>query len=102
SVAIVLAAVGLFGVISFLVARRTQEIGVRVALGATSRDIITLVLSHTMRWTIIGIAIGLAGAVFVTRTLQNLLFQISPTDLRTFAFTIVVLAVTAILAAWIP
>jgi ABC-type antimicrobial peptide transport system permease subunit len=102
SAATVLAGVGLFGVISFLVSCRTQEIGVRVALGATSRNIVMLMLSHTLRWTLFGMAAGLGGALFVTRTLRNLLFQISEHDVPTFALTVVMLALMALVAGWIP
>jgi len=102
SAAVLLAGVGLFGVIAFLVARRTQEIGLRMALGATSGSIVVLVLSHTMRWTLFGIVLGLAGAFFVSRSLQNLLFQVSEHDLPTFAITVVGLGAMAVVAAWIP
>jgi predicted permease len=102
SAAILLAGVGLFGVIAFLVARRTQEIGVRMALGASSRSIVMLVLSHTMRWTLLGILLGLCGAFFVSYALRNLLFQVSERDLPTFAVTVVWLGAMTIIAAWIP
>ena len=102
SAAVLLAGVGLFGVIAFLVARRTQEIGVRMALGATSRSIVMLVLSHTMRWTLFGIVLGLGGAFFVSRAFRNLLFQVSEHDVTTFAVTVVGLGAMAVIAAWIP
>ena len=73
-----------------------------MALGATSRSIVVLVLSHTMRWTLFGIALGLTGAFFVSRSLQNLLFQVSEHDLPTFAITVLGLAAMAVIAAWIP
>jgi ABC-type antimicrobial peptide transport system permease subunit len=102
SAAVLLAGVGLFGVIAFLVARRTQEIGVRMALGATSRNIVMLVLSHTMRWTLFGIVLGLGGAFFVSRALRNLLFQVSEHDVMTLVVTVVGLGAMAVIAAWIP
>jgi putative ABC transport system permease protein len=102
SAAVLLAGVGLFGVIAFLVACRTQEIGVRMALGATSRSIVMLVLSHTMRWTFFGIGLGLGGAFFVSRSLRNLLFQVSEHDVPTFALTVAGLGAIAVIASWIP
>jgi ABC-type antimicrobial peptide transport system permease subunit len=73
-----------------------------MALGATSRSIVMLVLSHTMRWTLFGIVLGLGGAFFVSRALRNLLFQVSEHDVTTFAMTVLGLGAMAVIAAWIP
>jgi predicted permease len=102
TVALALAAIGLFATISFLVSRRTQEIGVRMALGATAADIVSLVLSQTMRWIVFGIVLGLTTAWFVAQTLSRMLFQISPRDPVTFGLTVAILAITSIAAAWLP
>ncbi len=75
-----LAAIGLYGVMAFLVGQRTQEIGVRMALGATPSNIARLVLSRAALWTLAGALLGLAGALFATRALRSLLFEVSEHD----------------------
>ncbi|MGH9794516.1 MAG: ABC transporter permease [Candidatus Acidiferrales bacterium] len=100
--ALVLAAVGIYGVISFAVSQRTREIGVRMALGAQRRDILGLVLRSGMTLTLIGCAIGLAAAAGVTRFLTFLLYGISPLDPVTFIGIPALLAGVALLACWIP
>ncbi len=100
--ALVLAAVGIYGVISFTVSQRTREIGVRMALGAQRRDILSLVLRSGMTLTVVGCALGLAAAVGVTRFLTFLLYGISPLDPLTFIGIPVLLAGVALLACWIP
>ena len=100
--ALVLAAVGIFGVMAYSVSRRTREIGVRMALGAHSRDVVTMILGQGLRTILIGIVIGLAGSLVITRTLQSLLFGVTATDPVTFAAVIVLLATTALLACYIP
>jgi predicted permease len=101
-VALLLATAGVFGVMAYSVSRRTREIGVRVALGAHSRDVLTMILSQGMRTIVIGIAIGVAGALALTRTLSSLLFGVTATDPVTFAAVIVLLIATALLACYIP
>jgi predicted permease len=101
-VALVLAAIGIYGVISYSVARRTHEIGIRMALGAERSDVLRLVVGHGMVLTLIGMAIGLAGAFGATRVLSTLLFGVRPTDLVTFAGVSTLLAAVALLAICIP
>jgi len=101
-VALVLAATGVFGVMAYSVSRRTREIGVRVALGACSRDVLTMILGQGLRTILIGVAIGFAGSLVITRTLQSLLFGVTATDPLTFAFVILLLVTTALLACYIP
>jgi putative ABC transport system permease protein len=100
--ALLLAAVGVFGVMAYSVSRRTHEIGVRVALGARSRDVLTMILGQGLRTILIGVAIGFAGSLAITRTLQSLLFGVTATDLVTFAAVILLLVTTALLACYIP
>jgi putative ABC transport system permease protein len=102
TVALFLAAIGIYGVISYSVASRRQEIGVRMALGARTSDVLSLVLGEGLRLTVAGLAVGLAGAFGVTRMLSSLLFQVSPRDLLTFATVSVLLAVVAIIACYVP
>ena len=100
--ALLLAAVGVFGVMAYSVSRRTQEIGLRVALGARSRDVLTMVLGQGLRTILIGIAMGFTGSLAITRTLQPLLFGVTATDPATFAAVILLLVTTALLACYIP
>jgi putative ABC transport system permease protein len=102
AIALTLAMVGVYGVISFSVSERTQEIGIRMALGAQAADVLKMVLGQGMSVTLIGIAIGLGAAFGLTRLLASLLFQVSPTDVRTFSVVAVVLGVVAFLACYIP
>jgi len=102
AIGVALAAIGLYGVISFLVTQRTQEIGLRMALGATSGNILGLVFAHAMRWTAAGILIGLLGSVAATRWLRSLLYQVPERDPWTLAITVAVLLVVSLLAAWFP
>jgi putative ABC transport system permease protein len=102
ALALVLAAVGLFGVISYSVAQRTQELGLRRALGADTWSVMRLVLGQGMGLTALRIAIGLAGAFGLTRLLQSLLFKITPTDAVTYAVVAIVLSTVAFLASYMP
>ncbi|HEU4993777.1 MAG TPA: ABC transporter permease [Gemmatimonadaceae bacterium] len=101
-VALVLASVGVYGVISYGVSQRTQEIGVRVALGAQPADVIRLVVGHGARLALIGIGIGLAGALGLTRVVQSLLFDVSSTDALSFAGVTVFLGAVALFASYVP
>ena len=102
TIALVLAAVGIFGVLTFSVRERTREFGVRVALGATTRDILRLVVRSGVKLAGTGVAIGLFAAVLLTRTLASLLFGVTPLDPVTFVTAPAVLAVTALAACVAP
>jgi putative ABC transport system permease protein len=100
--ALALASIGLYGVLSFNVARRTGEIGIRMALGAHPRDILRLVIREGMTLAIVGVAAGVAGALAVTRLIASLLFNVKPTDPLAFASVSLILTVTALVACYIP
>jgi predicted permease len=102
AVAMFLGAVGLYGVISYVVSQRTREIGVRMALGATRGRISRMILGEGMTITLLGITFGIAGAVVLTRLLRALLFGVSPLDLETFVEVSVLLALVALCASWVP
>jgi putative ABC transport system permease protein len=102
AIALVLAAVGVYGVISYAVSQRTQEIGVRVALGAQRGDVLKLVVGHGAMLGGLGIAIGLAGALGVTRFLRTMLFGVSPFDPVSFVGVSLVLTAIALLASYVP
>ena len=95
--ALALAAIGIYGVLSYLVAQRTREIGVRMALGAQARDVIRLTLKQGMRPTLIGVALGLSGAFALTRLMSSLLFGVSATDSETFIASPILLVLVALL-----
>jgi len=101
-VALLLAAMGIYGVTNYAVTQRTQEIGIRMALGARVRDVLKLVLREGLSLALIGAAIGLAGALAVTRVMSTLLFGVAPTDLGTFTAVALVLIAVAFLACYIP
>jgi putative ABC transport system permease protein len=101
-IALILAGVGVYGVISYSVAQRIPEIGIRMSLGAQPLDIIKLVMRNAMSLVLIGIAIGLGGALALTRWMTSLLFEVRPNDPLTFAVIPTLLALVALLACWIP
>jgi predicted permease len=100
--ALLLAAIGLYGVLSYAVNRRTHEIGIRMALGARPRDALRLTINQGMRLALVGIGIGLGGALALTRLIKTLLFDVSATDSLTFTIVAFLLAFVALLACWIP
>jgi putative ABC transport system permease protein len=101
-VALTLAAVGIYGVMSYAVAQRTSEIGIRMALGARPRDVLRLVVGQGMLLTVCGVALGLAAAYWLTRLIAALLFGVSATDAVTFGGVALLLGTVAFLATWIP
>jgi putative ABC transport system permease protein len=102
TIALMLAAVGLYGVMAYSVTQRSHELGIRIAVGASPRDILRLVLGQGVRMTLLGAAIGLVASLAVTRALSSLLFGVSTTDPVTFIVVPVVLAFVAILACYLP
>jgi putative ABC transport system permease protein len=100
--ALLLAAMGIYGVTAYAVAQRTQEIGIRMALGATMSDVLNLMLRNVMTLVLIGAVVGLAGAYAITRVMSSLLFEVDPTDLATFAAVLTVLFVVALVACFMP
>ncbi len=102
AIALVLAAVGIYGVIAYAVRQRTQEIGLRMALGATRRDVLALVMKESLTPVAIGIVLGMTTALMATRLLATLLYQVTATDPLTFALVVIALAATGALATAIP
>jgi putative ABC transport system permease protein len=99
---LVLAVVGVYGVVSYNAAQRTHEIGIRMALGAQAKDVLKLIISNGMILAVVGVAMGLAGAFALTRLLASLLFGVSATDTLTFVAVSVGLIVIAGIACYIP
>jgi ABC-type antimicrobial peptide transport system permease subunit len=99
---VLLAASGLYGLISFLVAQRTQEVGVRMAVGATPSQIVQLILGHALRWTLGGVVVGLIGTAMAVRSLRSLLFQVPPENPVMFGTAALLLIAVTIAAAWLP
>jgi len=101
-VALILATVGIYGVMSYSVTQRTHEIGIRMALGAQQKDVLALVVRQGMVMTLIGVSIGLAGAFAATRVMESLLFGVGAHDPLTFAGISILLGAVAIIASLIP
>ncbi|HEU0180056.1 MAG TPA: ABC transporter permease [Blastocatellia bacterium] len=102
ALAMTLAAIGLYGVMSYSVAQRTREVGLRMALGAGRRDVLKLVVGQGMKLALAGVALGLLASVALTRLMEKLLFEVSATDFSTFAVIAVLLMFVALVACWIP
>jgi putative ABC transport system permease protein len=100
--ALLLAVAGIYGVMAYSVARRTHEMGVRIALGAGAPDVLRLVLSQAMLTTVVGVVVGIAGSFVLTRAMQSLLFGVSATDPVTLAGVVFLLGFAALLASYIP
>jgi len=102
TVALVLAGIGIYGVISYNVAQRTREMGIRAALGATERSLLRLILDRGVRLTLVGLAIGVAGALSLTQLMATLLFGVGARDPVTMVSVGVILAAVAIMASYVP
>ena len=102
AVALSIATIGIYGVISFAVARRTREFGVRMMLGAHPTDVLRLVMKDGVKLGVLGIGLGLAGAIALTRVMVSLLFEVKPTDPGTLVGVALLLAAVAMLACYIP
>ncbi|HKK27895.1 MAG TPA: ABC transporter permease [Gemmatimonadota bacterium] len=100
--ALVLAAVGIYGVLAYAVRRRSREIGIRMALGAAGGDVVRMVVSHGLRLTLVGLGLGLVAALLLTRLIRSLLFDVSPTDPLALGGVTIVLGAVAALASWLP
>jgi ABC-type antimicrobial peptide transport system permease subunit len=100
--ALFVAALGMFGVLAFQVARRTNELGVRMALGASRGAMMALVLREVVAMVVVGVSIGAGGALVFTGVAGTILFGLTPNDPRVFAIAAAVLAVAAVLAGWLP
>ncbi|MGH9593430.1 MAG: FtsX-like permease family protein, partial [Bryobacteraceae bacterium] len=101
-IALLLAAVGIYGVVAYAVSLRTHEFGIRIALGAGRGDVLRLVLRHGARLAMLGVAIGLVGSLAATRLIQTLLFGVESYDPATFASVAALLSGVALLACWLP
>lgn len=102
AVALVLAAVGIYGVLAYLVSQRTQEIGVRLAIGADRRQVLGMILGQGLRLALLGVGIGVVAALLLTRAMQSLLYEVDPADPLTFGVVAVVLLAVALVASYLP
>jgi putative ABC transport system permease protein len=102
ALALVVAMLGVYGVVSYSVTRRTHEIGIRMALGAEKADVLRMVIGQGLKLAMIGVAIGIAGALALTRFLSSLLYGVKPTDPLTFIAVSLILIAVALLACYIP
>ena len=102
AIALLLTAAGIFGVLSYLVTQRTREIGLRMALGAQPKDVLHVIVGHGLRLVLLGLSIGVATALLVTRWMSSVLFDVKPSDPLTFSAVAAVLAAVAFLASYIP
>ena len=102
AMALLLSLVGMYGVIAFSVAQRTQEVGIRRALGAQQGDILQLVINQGLALALAGVAVGIAGASLLTSLLKTLLFEVSATDPVTFAITGILFVIVALAASFLP
>jgi len=102
AIGLILAIVGIYGVVSFAATQRTREIGIRMALGGTARDVISLILRQGLRMLIVGLAAGLVAALLITRAMTRLLIGVSPSDPLTYLTVAVILSAVALAACWIP
>jgi ABC-type antimicrobial peptide transport system permease subunit len=102
ALALLLSSVGIYGVISYLVGQRTQEIGIRVALGARRWDVLRLVLSHSVQMAVLGVLIGVAASLALTRLMDKMLYGVSATDPITFFAVAIILTCVALAASYIP
>jgi len=102
AVAVCLAAIGVYGVLTYSLSRRTQEIGVRLALGARGQDVLRLLLVEGLRLTVTGLVLGLAAAAGVTRALSTLLYGVEPIDVALFGSVATVLLFVGLVAAYVP
>jgi ABC-type antimicrobial peptide transport system permease subunit len=102
ALALLLSSVGIYGVISYLVGQRTQEIGIRVALGARRWDVLRLVLRHSVQMAVLGVLIGVAASLALTRLMDKMLYGVSATDPITFVAVAIILTSVALAASYIP
>jgi putative ABC transport system permease protein len=100
--ALIIATIGIYGVISYSVSQRTHEIGIRMALGAQAIDVLWMVIWRGLSLALIGVTLGVAAALALTRVMKNLLFEVNPTDPVTFALIALLLVVIALIASYIP
>jgi ABC-type antimicrobial peptide transport system permease subunit len=102
AMALLLAAIGLYGVLAFAVSQRTREIGIHMALGARARDVLFMVIKQGMSLVLEGVAFGVGGAYVLTRTIRSLLFEVGPTDSLTFLLVPLLLAMVGFVACYVP
>jgi len=99
---LLLTAVGIYGQMAYAVVQRQREIGVRLAIGATPAGVLRLVVGQGVRMALVGVTVGIAGALALAQLLQRLLFGVSPLDVPTFAIAVMVLLAVSVAATWLP